>query len=295
MTKKSKLLRILKILLAASLTLLIAVWITVAKLKPKPKPLKIGVMPDLDSVQVAVALSFCENVELVLFTDPLSRSSAFRSGAVDLCVCDLLTATAEISGGRNDKILTTTSGRYAVISKEQNIKDIRSVGISNGTVIEYTADRLFKDKIIQKAPISSITARASAVISGSVAAAVLPEPYATLSTSKELKILAQVQEENVGIISCNEKAFKKKQPQIAEFLKAFDKAADKINASPDCELVKEAMENLSIGEAFGRVTLPTYRYATPPETAEVERVCDYLLQNGICNPDPEAVKHALSN
>ena len=295
MSIPSKLSRALKILLAAALTLLIAVWLLFLKLKPKPKVLKIGVMPDLDSIQIAVAVSFCENVELVLFTDAVSRSAAFRSGAVDLCVSDLLTATAEISSGRPDKILTATSGRYSVISKESDISNIESIGLSSGTVIEYTADRIFESKTIQKVYISSISARASAVLNGNVTAAVLPEPYATLSLSKELFIIAEQTEESVGIISCTESAYKKKQRQISDFLKAFDKAADVINNAPESDAIKQAMNTLSIGEAFVKVKLPIYRPATPPEKAVIDDVCSYLLENGICTPDKKAVSNALSN
>ena len=291
-----KISRLLKFSLAAVLTILIAVWILFAKLKPntKAKTLKIGVMPDLDSIQVAVALSYCENVEIVLFTDALSRSAAFRSGAIDLCVSDLLTAISEITNGRNDKILTTTSGRYCLVSTKSQIEQIDTVGISSGTVIEYTTDLLFNEKTVEKIPISSISARASALKNRNISAAVLPEPFATFTLSSEIKILAEYNEENIGIISCNEKAYQKKQPQITEFLKAFNKAADVIAASPDSEIVKSAMQSLSIGEAFGRLKLPSYRYAALPDDTAIISACEYLSKNGICTPDRNAVNKALS-
>lgn len=265
-------------------------------LKNRPKTLKIGIMPDMDSVQVVVAAKLCDNVETVLFTDAVSRSSAFRCGAVDLCVSDILTAVCEIGGGRDDCILTVTSGRYSLVSHRQyTTLENQTVAISQGTVIEYAADRLLKDIPFRKVPVNSITARISALKSGNVSAAVLPEPYASLSLTPEFYIAAECEEQDIGILSCSGKALTEKRQLIEEFLLSFEKSAEMINLDPECEAVREAFQDLSLPEAFGNVRLPTYRPPKKPTEKAIIDVCDYLEENNICTPDRKGIEKSLSS
>ncbi len=253
--------------------------------------LKIGVMPDVDSVQAAVAASLCQDAEIVLFTDAYSRSAAFRNGSIDICISDMLTAVREINGGLENKILTTTSGDYCLVSRFNSLEDCATaVGISTGTIIEFCAHKIFGSHPFNPVPISSIPARYSALLSGSVTSCILPEPYASLCIKQGYSIVSNIGQNELGVLTANEKSVKK-QKQITEFLECFEKAADICNTS-NRPYIERALQELSLPLD---TKLPNYKYVSLPSDNTVFDVLTYLLKTDNITLDSSKVKDSFWN
>ncbi len=271
---------------------LAAITVIIAAVLSRKPVLKIGVMPDVDSVQVAVAASLCENTEIILFTDAFSRTSAFRNGSVDVCISDMLTVSREISGGRKDMILTATSGDYCLVSRHNTLSQAaRSVGVSTGTVIEFAAHRIFDKTQFNKVPVQSITARYSALISGSVDSCILPEPYASMCAEQGYNILSRLGQNDLGVLVLNQKSVKNK-PQIENFMRCFNEAADICNLNPNGTEVSRALSLLSLPSD---TKLPTYKKAILPSGETVEAVATYLLITDNTEIDCNGVKKSFWN
>ncbi len=280
------------ILTLTTVTALTVVAVIVRSAKQK-SILKIGVMSDVDSVQVAVAAYLLDNAELVLFSDAYSRSCAFRNGSIDICVSDMITAVCEISAGRNDKILTVTSGTYSLVSRHYSLSlAAESVGISQNTVIEYAADRIFESTPYTAVPVNSLAARYSALLTGSLDSALLPEPYAEMATNMGFNRIASLENSEVGVLCCNEKAVTKKEKLITDFLEAFEKAADICNNDPLGETVKNAFEFLSLNNVSD-TALPYYMPPFLPSEKTIDSVCTYLRDKNICVPEKLKIAGSL--
>ncbi len=266
--------RKLFILIGAFFCFLIIITVALV-LSNKRTTLKIGVMTDVDSVQVAVAAHLCKNVEIITFADSFARTSAFRNGSVDICVSDMLTATREINGGQNNKILTTTSGDYCLVSRYDNLPESAlSVGISTGTVIEFAADKIFAETSFKKIPISNISARYSALLLGTVNSCVLPEPYASLCEEKGYKILSRMGQNQLGVLTLSEKSVGKSD-LVNEFLKGFEQAAEICNTLPYSREVTNALTSLSLPQ---NTKLPTYKNVCLPSDSTVNELITYLYK-----------------
>jgi len=83
-------------------------------------PLKVGVLPDLDSLPIILASKeglFAAqglDVELVSFRNPVERDAAFQAGRLDGIVADTLGAIFAVAGGGEGVITSVTTGRYGL-------------------------------------------------------------------------------------------------------------------------------------------------------------------------------------
>ena len=84
--------------------------------------LKIGLMPDTDSVPFIIAQEkgyFAEeglNVELHSFKSAMDRDSALQSGNLDGAVSDLLAVAFAKDGGFDVKVTSMTDGSYKLVA-----------------------------------------------------------------------------------------------------------------------------------------------------------------------------------
>lgn len=260
--------------------ILCAAFLIPSLLIPQKAKLRIGVMPDVDSIQAVVAADMCKDAELVYFSSAVARSAAFRSGSIDVCVSDLITAVTELNSGFDERILTVTSGRYCLVSDCSDITELngKKIAISSGTVIEYTAWRLLKDINVQTVPVPVISARYEALKNGDADAAVLPEPHATSAALDGFNILNSLENSGVGVLVGRTEALTAKSDIVSSFLSAWDTAADMINKSAggDGLLISDAAQRLSLAENGIKNILPQYSPVfLPPEDA-VNSVCEYL-------------------
>ncbi|MDD3902474.1 MAG: MetQ/NlpA family ABC transporter substrate-binding protein [Sphaerochaeta sp.] len=215
-------------------------------------PMKIGIMPDADSLPFLLAQErslFTEAglaVELVPFQSPVERDAAFQAGRLDGFVGDTLGALFLEQAGFDISVTSITNGRYGLVaSPAKNIKSIKDLGgkeiaVSSNTIIEYLASSLvlsagvereaFKTIAIPKIPV-----RLEMVLSSQISAACLPEPFYTLALNKGAIDLGNSTslDDAPGLMIFSAKFVENHKDALLSFYQAYWEAAQMINADSD--------------------------------------------------------------
>ena len=262
---------------------------------PAAAALKVGILPDADSIPLIVAEEegfFAENgleIEIVSFNNPIERDSALQANAIDGAISDVLSILFFVDNGQNVKITSLTNGRYVLLSgKDTEIRDYEDlknveIAISSNTIIEYITDRLVKtngleDEEIAKVAIPKIPVRLQMLEAGKVKAACLPEPLASVLIKNGANKIGESTElgEAPGIMLFKEQAIEKKEKEIEAFYTAYSKAVELLNEDSDRYrdlLIEKAGFPEEIKESF---VFPEYDKPHLPQKNTVDLVIDWM-------------------
>ncbi len=223
-------------------------------------PLKIGLLQIEDSVAFYVAeqQKMYERegveVELIPFLSALERDSALAAGAIDGAIDDPVGAILFDQGQGRLKITalclgeTPAEGVFAILAAPQSgigsLADLKNVeiAVSNSTIIEYVTDRMlleqgFQPDEIKKIEVVKMPIRMQMLLSGSVKAATLPEPLASIAVGKGARLLISDRESKDSlsqtVIVFRSEALTGRRQEIGRFFKAYGAAVAAINAEPE--------------------------------------------------------------
>ena len=262
--------------------------------------LRIGIMPDVNCLPLMVARDegfFIDekiNVELINFTNAQERDAAIQAGRIDGASSDLLAAALFAAGGFPVKVTSLTNGRYGIVlSPSSSIKTLadlagKRVGISANTVIQYTVEALFDAFDIpanayEPVAVPRMPIRLEMVLLGQLDAACLPEPMLTAAIEQGGTLLSTTDEISlvIGILLFSKEALDNRLDDIKRFYKAYDRAAQKINAAPDAYreyLVEKAAFPEQVKNAYNFVH---YEKPALPEISQIEKVLSWLGSRGL--------------
>lgn len=262
---------------------------------PAAAALKVGILPDADSIPLIVAEEegfFAESgleIEIVSFNNPIERDSALQANAIDGAISDVLSILFFVDNGQNVKMTSLTNGRYVLLSgKDTEIRDYEDlknveIAISSNTIIEYITDRLVKtngleDEEIAKVAIPKIPVRLQMLEAGKVKAACLPEPLASVLIKNGANKIGESTElgEAPGIMLFKEQAIEKKEKEIEAFYTAYSKAVELLNEDSDRYrdlLIEKAGFPEEIKESF---VFPEYDKPHLPQKNTVDLVIDWM-------------------
>lgn len=223
-------------------------------------PLKIGTLLIEDVVPFYVAQEqglYASNgvrVELVPFLSALERDSALTAGAIDGAIDDPVGAI-HLDRGRNFISITSLclgaapeEGVFAIlaapgsdITSVEALKNVE-IAVSTATIIEYVTDRLlasqgFTAEEIHKIEIKKMPIRMQMLLSGSVQAATLPEPLASVAEGRGARRLlsdAQVEQSlSQTVIVFRNQVLEQRRQEISGFFAAYGEAVRMINSDPE--------------------------------------------------------------
>jgi NitT/TauT family transport system substrate-binding protein len=168
-----------------------------------PSPIRIGVLPTEDVLplwaaqQRGVFEKMGLTVSLVPFTAEQERDAAFRSGTIDAFVGDVLAVARLSAAGSGNRIVTVclgataAQGRYGIVASARSRlryeRDLANVPIATsfGTLDEYVLDKLLGKRMrtwaVKKVQVADPALRLAMLTSGTVDAALLPEPYLSVA------------------------------------------------------------------------------------------------------------------
>lgn len=261
---------------------------------PAAAALKVGILPDADSIPLIVAQEegfFAETgseIEIVSFHNPIERDSALQAGAIDGAISDVLAVLFSVDNGQNVKITSLTNGRYVLLSgkntKIKDYKDLKNVeiAISSNTIIEYITDRLAKtnglEEEIAKIAIPKIPVRLQMLEAGKVKAACLPEPLASVLIKNGANKIGESTAlgEAPGIMLFKEEAIEKKEKEIKDFYAAYSKAVEHLNDNSERYrdlLISKAGFPVAVKDSF---VFPKYDKAHLPQANTVQLVIKWM-------------------
>ena len=251
--------------------------------------LKIGLMPDTDSVPFIIAQEkgyFAEeglNVELHSFKSAMDRDSALQSGNLDGAVSDLLAVAFAKDGGFDVKVTSMTDGSYKLVAapgaEKLSVKELagKEVAVSRNTIIEYVTDHILESNSmsgddIAKVVIPQIPTRLELLQSGKLAAATLPEPMASVAVHNGCRFITGSDELgiNPGVILFTEKSTKEKRAEIQAMYRAYNKAVAYLNSTERAEYIDLVVEKSGFPPAAKEaLVLPVYHTAALPKENDV--------------------------
>lgn len=188
-------------------------------------------------------------------------------------ITDIMIAAMLQSSGQDLRVTsialgaTPLEGRFAIVaSPNSSIKTVqdlkeKSVGISNNSIIEYVTDGLLQEggvnpSEVKKTTVAKIPVRVEMLLNNQIDAITVPDPQISYVVSKGAKIVAEdTQGANLSqsVILMKGKTIDSNSAAISNFYKAYTKAVDDINQTPDQYkdlLVKNANIPESVVESY---------------------------------------------
>jgi len=286
-------------LLLIALVLITGVGVTSAQ--EELPTLRIAVLPVLNTLPLYVAADqgFYEeegvNVELVPFNSARDQGVAFQAEEVDGANTDMARVVVLVNGGFPIRAVRSEPIQQPYFSilggaGVESLDDLRGqpIAIAENTIIEYLTTELLTDAgfaedeiVFEEVP--DIPVRLQLLSEGQVAAAVLPEPLATLATGAGATVLAtDAEAEFVPTVLAFRTAVLEENPDaVRAFLAAFERAVLAINADP--ETFRDVMvANINIPEPLRETyPVPTFPVAGVPTEDQAQLVVDWSLAKGL--------------
>jgi len=224
-----------------------------------PVLMRIGVLPIADVVPFYVAeqqgyfLKQGLNIELVPASSAAERDQMMLTEQIDGQVNDLVAtvlfnaksprikvvriALAASSKSANFWILTP---KESAIKSAQDLKG-KEIAISQNSVIEYVTQRMLEREGLAPADIKTtsvpaIPTRLQLVQQNQVAAATLPDPFASLAILQGAHIVVddtKYPEYSMSVITFRTDVLARRANDVKRFLAAYDQAISDIRAKPD--------------------------------------------------------------
>ena len=262
----------------------------------KLSKLTIGLMPDTDSIPFIIATErgyFAEEgveVELVPFKSAMERDAALQSGNLDGAVSDLLAVIFARSGGFSLHATSYTDGNYNLVAgKHTGISSAadlhgKDIAISRNTIIEYVTDEILAvngmtEQDVSKVVIPQIPVRLEMLQSGNLAAAVLPEPMASVAVASGSRYVTGSGDLgiNPGVIVFTDSSINEKAQSIRAMYRAYDKAVKYLNDTPRVEYIDLVMEKSGFpAPARNALELKPYRSPGLPAEKDVEEAVHWV-------------------
>ncbi|GHV33882.1 ABC transporter substrate-binding protein [Spirochaetia bacterium] len=267
-------------------------------------PLRIGIMPDADSLPFMVARDeglFAQQgvqVELINFSNPQERDAAIQAGRLDGAISDLLAAAFFAAGGFDTRVTSVTDGRYGIVASPQSnitaLAELRGkrIGLSTNTIIQYTVDAQLNAAGVSMTEYEAVAVprmplRVEMVLEGQIDGASLPEPLLTAAAAQGAALLSTTDTTGIdaGIMLFSKKVLDTRLDAVKAFYRAYYQAAQQINANPDAYrdyLVEKAGFPGAVKDAYRFVT---YRKPSLPDAAQVEQALQWLKTRKLLEAD----------
>ncbi len=269
------------------------------------EPLKIGLLPDADSLPFLVAREeglFSEaqaGIELVMFQNPVERDAAFQAGQIDGLIADTIGSMLLFTGGMDVQIASITSGRYGLAaapgSGVTHPRELagKEIGVSSNTVIEYVASSLLTEAGLSLADfnplaVPRIPVRMELLLNGKLPAACLPEPLYSLAVAKGALPLGDSNALGMdpGVMLFSGKILRERFDDLVKMYQAYWQACLNVNDNPDAYrdfLVDGMGFPPVIRESFSFVE---YVYPRLPEKQEIDDAAEWMIQRGMIEKAP---------
>ncbi len=273
--------------------------------------LKIAVLPIVDALPMYVAQDqgFFEKqgvkVQLIPAASAAERDQLIAAGQADGMINEIVSTILynkdqiQVQIVRFARVATADSAMYSILAaKNSNINSVNDlkgvpIGISEGTTIEYTTDRLLTEQGFQPADIKTVAVpkisdRMALLGSGDLKAATLPEPLASLAVQGGARVI--LDDRQTTKYSYSTYAFRKAvidaHPEaIRAFLAAIEDAVKMINQDPQ-KWSNLLSEQKVVPEPLkGSFVVPKIVTASIPTQAQWDDVLAWEKGKGLVNND----------
>ncbi len=272
-----------------------------------PATIRVGVLPILDSLPMYVAESqgyFEEEgltVEFVPVASAPERDQLMQSGGIDAMINELISVILfnkdepQIVAVRFARAATADSPVFRIIAAGASGIEAPSdlagvpIGVSEGTVIEYTTDRILQkaglsNEQIEKLAVPKIPDRLNLLASGQLTAGNLPDPAASLAIlNGGINVIDDTSYPEIShsVISFAVPYTEDQPEAVRSFLLALERAVADIN-SDSATWTEFANEQGLIPEPLqGSFQVPSYPTAAVPSDFQFRDALAWTLEKGL--------------
>jgi len=269
--------------------------------------LRVAVLPVLDTLPMYVAAEeglFTKNgleVELIPVASAPERDQLIASGQADGMMNEALSTAyfnrdavnAQVvrfarAASPGHALFSILASKQSAIETADDLKGVE-IGISQGTIIEYLTDRLlqaegFSETEIATIAVPKIDERMNLLGTGSLSAAMLPEPLTTLARLNGARLIlddASHPQYSFSTITFRKPVIDQSPAAVRDFLAAIEQAVELINTNP------EKYEDLMVQKQVvppalqGQFKAPTFVTAGVPSEAQWNDMIAWALEKGL--------------
>ncbi len=278
---------------------------------PELVTVKIGVLPIIDALPMFVAQNagYYEangvTVEFVPVGSAAERDQLFQAGEIDGMINDMISTvlynkeSVQVVTVGFARTATTTYPQYRILASAQSgftsadqLKGVE-IGISEGTVIAYTTDRLLQaeglaPEDIKTIAVPKISDRLALLGSGEIKAANLPDPLASLAIANGAVVITddtKHPEYGYSLYSFSAEFVADHPEAVKGFLAATYTAAADINADKTKWDQLMADQKLLPQPLQGKYTLSDFPVTGAPTEDQFNDVVSWAKDKGILTAD----------
>jgi NitT/TauT family transport system substrate-binding protein len=240
-------------------------------------------------------------VEFLPVASAAERDQVMQAGQADGMINDLISTVLYNKDAQKIAIVgfartaSPDQSQYSIVASKDSgitspdqLKGVE-IGISEGTVIAYTTDRLLQHAGLTKEDIKTtnvpkIPDRLQLLSEGKLQAANMPEPFATLAEqSGAVRVIddRSLPEVGTSVHSFNEATLKAKPETVKKFLAAIAKATADVNSNPDKWNSLLTDKKLIAAPLIGKYALPKFPAASVPSEAQLKDVMAWMMDKGL--------------
>ncbi len=263
--------------------------------------LKIGIMPSVDYLPIAVAQEqgfFKRPIKLVRFSSPMERDAALQTAEVDASVTDYMGAMLLHAKGLPISLSVACQGSFRLVfGRDDKLTDIphlrgKHIGLSSNTLIEYATERALVDATgkpfsYTRVEVQKIPIRLEMLRSGELDAAILPEPFA--STGQALGLLAievprGLTQGITGLLFQN-KALERSD-DLRAFVAGYNEAVSFMQSHPRSVWIGALGKLLGITKQQAeQIQLPDYQPVTAPSPESLQPILSWMKEKKLVPQD----------
>ncbi len=293
-----------KYVLCAAAALLLGACAPVPQKTPR---IRVGMLPVLDGLPIYVAQAqgyFAAEgieVEIIPVGSAPERDQLMQAGQIDAMINEIVSVLfynktePQVTAVRFARVATSASPVFRIVASAESgittVDELKGIpiGVSEGTVIEYTTDCILTnagftpDEIVTLA-VPKIADRINLIDSGQLQAANLPDPAASLAILNGAAPViddTSYPEISHSVISFS-RAYLEDHPQtVRAFLRAVEQAVLAINGDRTAwdDLLRE--QALVPPPLIGVYQLPEYPLASIPSEAQFQDALDWAVGKGL--------------
>jgi len=258
--------------------------------------LTFGLMASIDAFPIVIADYngyFADeglSVNLEPFSSAADRDAALLAGLLDGATIDLVAVgLSRAADVMPLKATGSTSGRFTLVANEgfNSIAELagESVVISYNTAIHFVLDQMvelagFHHDHITREVIPSIPARLESLRAGQVAAALLPEPWATIAMADGLYGITNTIEIDFipFVIAFTDEIIDTMPEEIRAFYRAYNRAIDFLNATPLADYFQLMVDVIGFpADVANHLVLPEFTHNQMPDEYVRQAAIDWLV------------------
>jgi NitT/TauT family transport system substrate-binding protein len=274
---------------------------------PEPVTIRVGVLPILDSLPMFVAeeRGYFDtqgiHVELIPVSSAPERDQLMQAGQIDGMVNELVSTLYYNQAGtkivivRFARVATKDSPLFRILAAENSgIKSLDDligipIGISDGTVIEYTTDRMLTNAglsqdQIAKIAVPKISDRYALLNANELMAANLPDPLASLAIQGGATLIiddSSYPEISVSVLSFDAEFVDQHPEALRSFLEAIEIAVDELNSDKEQWGTLLTERNLVPPPILGTYSIPDYPTASVPSESQFADALEWATEKGL--------------